>query len=161
VKLHPYYQDFIADEDRMLPYYNEVARLGLLLVMHTGYDIAFPRVRRADPTRIRRLTEQFPDLRLVTTHLGGWQQWDEVREHLLGRPIYMEVSYAMDDLPLAEARAMIVQHPGEYILFGTDSPWMDQSATLRWLLDMALPEDLLNHILAGNARELLGSSPCP
>ena len=42
IKLHPFYQDFFADEDRMFDLYEETIRQGLLLVMHTGYDIAFP-----------------------------------------------------------------------------------------------------------------------
>ena len=43
IKLHPYYQDFIVDEERMLPFYEKISEEGLILVMHTGYDIGFPR----------------------------------------------------------------------------------------------------------------------
>lgn len=82
----------------MRPFYEEVCRQGLLLVMHTGYDIVFPRQRRADPATVLRLTETFADLRLVATHLGVWQQWDEVRQHLLGREIYIEISFAQEEL---------------------------------------------------------------
>ncbi len=156
IKLHPFYQDFFADEDRMFRLYEEAARQDLLLVMHTGYDIAFPRIRRADPGKLLGIAETFPSLKLVTTHLGAWQQWEEVRRHLLGRKIYMEISFAMEDLGLERARQMIVDHPDGYVLFGTDSPWTDQAETLAFLKKMSLPSKKLGQILAGNALSLLG-----
>jgi predicted TIM-barrel fold metal-dependent hydrolase len=155
IKLHPYYQDFFADEDRMLRFYEEVSRQNLLLVMHTGYDIAFPRIRRADPESILRITQAFPALRFIATHLGAWQQWDEVRRHLIGREIHMEISFAMEDLGPERSREMIMAHPEGYILFGTDSPWKDQAETLSLLKNLDLPNERLARILVGNALSLL------
>jgi hypothetical protein len=155
IKLHPFYQDFFADEDRMLHFYEEVSRQDLLLVMHTGYDIAFPRIRRADPQKLVRIHEMFPSLKLVTTHLGAWQQWDEVDEFLIGRGIYMEVSFAMDDVGLERARDMLMRHPDGYVLFGTDSPWTDQAGTLALVKKLNLPDDKLRRILVDNAQSLL------
>ncbi|HOV77143.1 MAG TPA: amidohydrolase family protein [Sedimentisphaerales bacterium] len=155
IKLHPYYQDFFADEDRMMPLYAQVADLNLLLVMHTGYDIAFPRIRRADPAKIVLIKERFPALRFIATHLGAWQQWDEVREYLIGRQIHIEVSFASDDLEPEKARAMILSHPAGYMLFGTDSPWTDQGRTLEWLEGLRLPPDVMTGVLGGNALRLL------
>jgi hypothetical protein len=156
LKLHPFYQDFFADEERMLRFYEEAVRQDLLLVMHTGYDVAFPRIRRADPEKLLGIAETFPDLKLVTTHLGAWQQWDEVRRYLLGRPIYMEMSFALEELDPAQARQMILEHPDGYLFFGTDSPWTDQAATLALLENLHLPPEKLRAILAGSALALLG-----
>jgi predicted TIM-barrel fold metal-dependent hydrolase len=159
VKLHPYYQDFVADENRLLTFYEEVSRHDLILVMHTGYDIAFPRIRRADPPRLVKIKDLFPDLKFVTTHLGAWEQWDEVRRDMIGREIYMEISFAMDGLAPEQARDMIARHPDGHALFGTDSPWTDQAKTLAWLQEMNLPPQKISNILAGNAQRLLGLSP--
>jgi uncharacterized protein len=155
IKLHPFYQDFCADEDRMFDLYEETIHQGLLLVMHTGYDIAFPRIRRADPPKLLGIAETFPELKLVTTHLGAWQQWDEVRRHLLGRKIYMEMSFALEELGPERARAMILGHPEGYLLFGTDSPWTDQAGTLALLEKLRIPRKKLVQILSGNALNLL------
>lgn len=155
IKLHPYYQDFFADEDRMLALYEAAGRSNLLLVMHTGYDIAFPRIRRADPRRILTVKERFTHLRLVTTHMGAWQQWDEVHEQLIGRDILMEISFALEDLDVERARAMILGHPDGCVLFGTDSPWTQQGRTLALLERLRLPEGTLRSILATNALSLL------
>ncbi len=157
VKLHPFYQDFYAGDDSLMPFYEEVSRQGLLLVMHTGYDIAFPRQRRADPRTVLKLTQTFPDLRLIATHLGAWQQWDEVGEYLLGRNIYMEISFGLEDFGLSASREMLMRHPQDYLLFGTDSPWNDQSQTLALLEGLELPPERLARILSENAARLLES----
>jgi len=156
IKLHPFYQDFFADEDRMLRFYEEVSRQNLLLVMHTGYDIAFPHIRRADPEKLLRIKEAFPTLKFITTHLGAWRQWDEVRRYLIGREIYMEISFGLDELGREQAREMIMDHPDGYILFGTDSPWTDQNQTLSLLKNLDLPGEKLARILADNALWVLG-----
>ncbi len=156
VKLHPFYQDFYAGEDRMRAFYQRVSARELLLVMHTGFDIAFPRERRADPQTLLELTQEFPRLKLVATHLGAWQQWDEVRRYLLGKPIYIEISLAMEDLGPDTSREMLLAHPQEYLLFGTDSPWSDQAATLSRLHALDLPEERWSRIVYENAAELLG-----
>jgi len=156
VKLHPFYQDFFACEKRVLPVYEEAASQDLILVMHTGYDIAFPRIRRADPKMVGEIQEMFPTLKFVATHLGAWQQWDEVERYLMGRKIRMELSFALDDLGVERSRKIILQHPDEYVFFGTDSPWTDQAQTLSLLKKLQLPTKKLRRILAGNARDLLG-----
>lgn len=158
IKMHPFYQEFYAAHDVMKAFYQQVSARNLLLVMHTGFDIAFPRQRRADPETLLRITQQFPELRLVATHLGAWQQWDEVRRHLLGRPMYMEISMSMEDLGPVASREMLMAHPAEYLLFGTDSPWTDQAATLSYLRSLDLPEPRLSRILYGNARAVLSGA---
>jgi uncharacterized protein len=156
IKLHPFYQDFDADEDRLMQMYEVMAQEDLLVVMHTGYDIAFPRQLRADPEKLLRIQQAFPSLRLVTTHLGAWQQWDQVETALVGQPIAMEISFALDSLPREQARRILLNHGAEYLLFGTDSPWTDQGHTLQLLRSLDLPQDRLDKILWANAARLLG-----
>ena len=155
IKLHPYYQCFKIDEDRMFPIYERLAAHGLLVVFHTGFDIAYPFDRIADPVRVRRVADTFPTLKLVATHLGGWKDWAESRRHLIGQPIYIETSYCLNELPPAEVRAMLMAHPADYILFGTDSPWNDQSEELARWRALDLPPDRLAAALGRNAARLL------
>lgn len=156
IKFHPYYQDFYADQSEMYEIYNKCCELDLMLVLHTGYDIAFPRIKRADPERILKITSDFPNLKLITTHFGAWEQWDDVAVTLVGKPIYMEISFALEYLTSETARKMILAHPADYLLFGTDSPWTDQKDALLLLDKLQLPGDVLSGILSGNASTLLG-----
>jgi predicted TIM-barrel fold metal-dependent hydrolase len=155
LKMHPYYQDFFLDDEELLELYEKIKDLGLLLVVHTGYDIGYPRIKRADPARILKLLQLIPGLRLITTHLGGWDEWEDVRNLLTGLPIYMEISFALDFLDQIRLRDLIVNHPPEYILFGTDSPWADQATTLKMLGKLGLPDELFNRIVRENAKVLL------
>ena len=59
-------------------------------------------------------------------------------------------------MPAAEARTMILAHPADRMLFGTDSPWSDQTAELARWRALGLPEDRLAAALGGNAARLLG-----
>jgi predicted TIM-barrel fold metal-dependent hydrolase len=156
IKMHPYYQDFFIDEDRLMPLYERISGHGLILLMHTGFDLAFPRTRRADPAQITKVAARFPQLKLVTSHLGAWRLWDEVLAQICGREIYMDISFALDILTPEKARKIITGHPADYLLFATDSPWTDQAATLKLLDKLDLEPELHAMILGGNARRLLG-----
>lgn len=155
LKFHPYYQKFAIDDERLFPLYERIAARGLFAVFHTGFDIAYPPDRIADPIRVRRVIDTFPTLKFVATHLGGWRDWENARKYLFGQPIFIETSYCLYELPAAEARAMILAHPADRILFGTDSPWSDQSEELARWRALGLPEDRLAAALGGNAARLL------
>lgn len=156
IKLHPYYQDFDVDEPRMDPLYHAIDESGLVLLLHAGFDIAYERRRCCDPRRTANLARRHPSLKLVAAHLGGWQDWDEVRRHLLGGPVTLDLSTSLEFLPPTEARDLILAHPLENVVFGTDSPWCDQAQTLRLFEALDLPDDRRRAILHDNAARLLG-----
>jgi predicted TIM-barrel fold metal-dependent hydrolase len=157
IKMHPYYQKFFLDDEILYPAYERISELGLILVMHTGFDIAFPRIRRCDPKQILNVLTKFPDLKMVTTHLGAWQQWSEVEEMLAGKKIYMDISYTLDQIDPQTARRIILKHPKEYILFGTDSPWSGAQETFKHLQALDLGDEREELILRKNGLALLGS----
>lgn len=155
IKMHPYYQDFSIDDPLLYPIYKAVSDCGLMLTLHTGFDIAFERIEKASPRQISVLITEFPDLRLITTHLGGWQQWDDVRRYLLGREIYMETSWSLEYLDVEQTRQMLLEHPAEYLLFGSDSPWTDQCASICAIKALGLPESRMKQLFYENANKLL------
>ena len=91
----------------------------------------------------------------MTSHLGAWEDWNEVRKHLLGKPVYMETSFSIPYLGRAAAKALLEAHPPEYLLFGTDTPWADQKAGIAEIRSLRLAADLEERILYENARRLL------
>jgi predicted TIM-barrel fold metal-dependent hydrolase len=155
VKMHPFYQDFFLDEPKMLPLYEKICEENLILMMHTGFDIAFERIRRCDPAKIAYVVEKFPALKIIATHLGAWQDWNEVQRLLIGRPIYMELSMSLEYLEPEIARNMILAHPADYVLFGSDSPWTSQQNTLAFLRQLQLGDDREKLICRQNALRLL------
>lgn len=157
VKLHPFYQDFFLDEERLRPFFAKLSDLGLIVVMHTGYDIGFPRERRADPAKIAALINRFPDLRFIATHLGAWQQWQEVHEELAGKDVYFDIAFSLEFLPREMARTIILSHSPDRVLFGSDSPWASQQETINLLKSLELDSEHEQKILGANGERLLGT----
>jgi len=158
VKFHPYYQEFSIDERRLFPIYRQLERERLIVVVHTGYDLAFERVKKADPVKIVNVLDRYPDLKLVTTHLGSWEDWDEVEKHIMGREIYMDISYSLDCMDRETARKIILNHPKDHVLFGSDSPWEDQELAISQLKGLDLGQEMENLIPRENAVKLLAST---
>ncbi|MGD0884849.1 MAG: amidohydrolase family protein [Thermodesulfovibrionales bacterium] len=157
IKFHPYYQDFEMDDEQMFPLYEKISQENLIVVMHTGFDFAFEKIRRADPLKILKVMKAFPHMKMVTTHLGSWDDWDEVEKYLAGKKIYMEISFSLEYLARDVAKRIILHHPKDHILFGTDSPWTDQGKTLSLLQELGLGDHLERRILRDNALNLLDS----
>lgn len=155
VKLHPYYQKFAIDERRLEPIWRAVSDTGLLLLLHTGFDVAFPHDRICDPARVAALAEAYPKLRLIAAHIGGWGDWEESRRHVIGRPITVDLSASLSLMPPEQARDLILSHPPDRIVWGSDSPWFDHADDLARLRALDLPGDLLERILSGTPKELL------
>lgn len=156
IKLHPYYQDFAIDDPGLDDFYKALCDSDLLLTLHTGFDIAFERVEKASPEQILRVLDRFEDLRLITTHLGGWFQWDKVEKCLIGRPIYLETSMTFDYLGPEQMKRLMERHDPDYLLFGTDSPWDDQSKAVQDVSNLLESRELKEKLFSGNARRLLG-----
>ena len=78
-----------------------------------------------------------------------------MEEILIGREIFMEISFALKYLSTEQICRMLKRHPPEYLLFGSDSPWDDQSVCLQALADLSLDTELFNGITGNNAQALL------
>ncbi len=155
IKLHPMYQEFDLDDRAVYPLYEELQARGLLLLVHAGYDIAYPGNRRAEPEKIRRVRRDFPRLKLVAAHLGGWNLWEEVLQHLAGEDIYLETSMAAGYCRSETLRAILQRHDPGKILFGSDSPWTDQAREIELWRGLGLEEKFLEKLFSGNALNLL------
>ncbi len=155
-KLHPYYQRFTLDEERLDPLYATAEECGLILLLHAGFDLAFPRHRVADPQRIACLAERFPRLPIIAAHLGAWMDWEEVERHLVGRRIYFDISCCFDFMDRRQAERLLRCHSSDRLLFGSDSPWVDQQKTIKDLRSFGLGATVESRILGANAQRLLG-----
>ena len=156
IKMHPYYQEFYLDEPRMDPIYACMLECGLMAFCHTGFDIAFPRERRADPERIWKVITKFPGLKFIATHMGAWEDWEEVERWLIGKPVLLETSFSISYAGAECARRLLMAHPADYILFGSDSPWNGQAEEIERIKALKLPADRQQKLFYDNARRLLG-----
>lgn len=155
IKMHPFYQEFSIDDEKVYYIYEALIENDLLIVMHCGYDISFPQWDIASPKRIMNVLNKFPELKFVATHFGAWKDWDDVEKLMIGKEIYMEISFSFGWLPDEKIKELILKHPSDYILFGTDSPWADQGVEINNLKRLDLPQEIIEKIFYLNAEKLL------
>lgn len=156
VKLHPEYQGFYPDSRSMFPVYEKLAEVGLIVLFHAGEDIAFSAPFHGSPQRISQVVDNFPALKLIAAHLGGFRMWDQVEQHLVGKELYFDTSYTFGHLGTDRIIEIMKKHGFDRILFGTDSPWTDQQAEVRQILELDIPDWAKEKILWTNSANLLG-----
>lgn len=155
IKLHPFYQEFVIDSPELIDTFKAIRDNGLFAVVHCGYDIGYPRIDIAAPKRIVNLLSKVPNLRLMVTHFGGWQDWEAVSELLIGQPIDIEISMAIGFCPLELLTSMLERHPIDHLYFGSDWPWSEYSKTLPILDAIPLSEERRNALMGDNAARWL------
>lgn len=158
IKLHPDYQGFCIDDERLFPIYEKCAELGLPVVFHAGWDCYSPELIHAPPAASRRVLDTFPRLRMVLAHFGGLRLWDDVEKQLVGRNVWFDTAMCASYADPAQLRRMILAHDPDRILLGSDCPWENPARSVEWILSLELPEELTEKILSKNARRLLADS---
>ncbi|MBQ8883404.1 MAG: amidohydrolase [Oscillospiraceae bacterium] len=158
VKLHPDYQGFDIDEERLFPLYKKIAELGLVCVFHAGYDCYSPNHVHAKPEASARVHKAVPELKMVLAHLGGYQHWDDVYTHIAGLDgeIYLDTSmcagYISDELFVK----IIRKHGVDRILLASDCPWCSAGETVKLIERVGFSEEEKEMIYHKNAEKLLG-----
>jgi len=171
IKIHPLYQGVDIDDIRYLRILDHAAGLGLIILMHAGWDIAYPQQVRCSPEMTARALRQVGPAKIVLAHMGGWKNWDQVEEHLLDTGCYLDTAismgeivplepghYTQQELPLLsqEAFCSLVRSFGaDRILFGTDSPWACQKTEVNRIMRLPLTGEEKEKILYKNAKRLL------
>ena len=85
-KLHPMVNSYYPDDPLMFPFYEEMGD-DMVVEIHSGRwahtqpgDTIW-----AEPARIMNVVKQFPKLKLIALHLGGFYMLDEAERELIGR----------------------------------------------------------------------------
>ena len=155
VKLHPDYQGFFADEARLMPQYEALADLGLVVLMHAGVDIGYPSPVHCTPLMVKNIITEVPHLTLIAAHMGSHGLWHDVEQLLLGENVYLDTAYSWYDLKNERMTNMIQQHGSDKVLFGTDSPWKDMAEEIDHITSLGLSARDIDDILYRNAMSLL------
>lgn len=158
IKLHPDYQKFFVDEERMFPIYEAVFKEDLIILFHAGVDVGLPPPVHCTPRRLAKVLYHFPGGKVVAAHMGGYLCWDEVERELVGREVFLDTSFSYRKLGREKMCRLIVDHGPEMILFATDSPWTDQKEEIEVIRGLGLPEETTQKILGLNAMSLLEMS---
>jgi len=154
-KMHPEYQEFSPDEERLDPLLHAARDAGLVVLFHAGADIALPTVL-GTPAAFARMAERHQGLRVILAHMGGYELWDEVAECLIGSDVNLDTSYTLGHLADDAFLSLVRAHGAHRVVFGSDAPWTRIGEEIDLLRALPLSEDELHAILSANAAALLG-----
>ena len=154
IKLHPDYQGFDADDEKMIPLYKKISSRGLITVFHAGVDYGFAPPYGGTPEKMKRALRHF-DSPVVAAHFGGVDCYEGVLSMLAGENVYFDTSMGYGMMPKYYALKIIEKHGVDRMLFGTDSPWHSAEMERALLSSLSLTEEELAKIYSGNARRLL------
>ncbi|MBR2876954.1 MAG: amidohydrolase family protein [Clostridia bacterium] len=155
IKLHPDYQQFFVDDERLVPIYKKIEKLGFILVFHAGEDFGFAPPYHATPERLRKVV-QLIETPVVCAHWGSLSMGDDVLKYLCDIPCYFDTAFGYGTMPKERALRILEKKGTNKILFGSDSPWNAPSWDVGMLKTMGLTEDEENKIFYKNAEKLLG-----
>lgn len=157
IKLHPDYQGLFIDDPRYIRLIQGAVDLGLIVSIHAGLDIGLPDPIHCPPDRTAAMLEQIDneEAKIVLAHMGGYDQWDDVEEYLVGKNVYFDISYCLGHINDEQLLRIIRDQGADRILFATDSPWSGHKETLEYLRKLSLTEEELSCILHVNAEKLL------
>ena len=115
--------------------------------------------------------KQVGNVKLVLAHMGGWKNWDQVKEHLVDTNAWIDTSFALGEIPdlgdgyyTPESKKLLSEEEfcelvrlfgSERVLFGTDSPWGPQKKNKEDILALPLTDEEKKNILGENAKRLL------
>jgi len=151
IKLHPDFQHFNIDDKKMYPVYEIIRAHKLPILFHTG-DANSP---CSSPRRLAKVLNDFPGIIAIGAHLGGHDQWEEAKEYLYGKDVYIDTSSCHRSLSHLEIKNLIRSHDIDKIMFGTDYPIETFEFCIENFLKLGLTCEENEKILYSNANRLI------
>ena len=154
VKLHPEYQGFYVDDQKMRPIYRKISQLGLITTFHAGEDYGFAPPYHAAPDHLLNALKWF-DTPVVAAHWGGAGFYGQVLEKVCGENLWFDLSFGYGAMPKHFAQSILDKHTPDRLLFGSDLPWHRPNWELRLLETLNISPEDREKILWKNAATLL------
>lgn len=142
------------------PCYAKAEELNVPILMHTGSAILKGfRAKHVHPLMIDDVAFDFPDLKIICSHLGGWQYMDLLGMFIHHRNVFADISF----WPLNPLFANIVPWKllentiPDKILFGSDYPaGQTPKEAAEAVKQLPISENFKEKILGKNASRILG-----
>lgn len=156
IKMHPDFQDFRVDDEKVFPIYEAMEQNGLFLLLHAGEDVSFRGSRKGSPEKIARILTIFPRLKIIAAHMGGYDSWEEALTHLTGYDnLWLDTAFCAGTLSPDRFETLIKEFHFQKILLGSDWPWMEQRKSVEAIQSLSLSDVEKTAILGENMQKLL------
>ncbi len=152
VKLHPDIQGCKADSAGYKQIYSLCSKEEFPILMHTGDK----RYDNSNPERIEKILKEFPNLKIIGAHLGGWSLWNEAADRLYKYDnFYVDTCSSFYMLSYTDAKKIINKYGTHKVIFGTDYPIWKQEDEIKHINALGFNETELENIFAKNILRVL------
>lgn len=152
IKLHPDFQKFCIDDEKLMPVFKHMEKKGMFLITHSGdYRYEF-----SQPTRVARVAKRFPGMRVVAAHFGGWSQWELARRVLVLPNVYVDTSSTFGFGGAEQVLRGFEAFDNSHIFYGCDFPMWDHGEEIENLRALGLGDALLDDVLYNNFAKFYG-----
>lgn len=149
IKLHPDFQEFDIDSKEAYRMY-EIAEGRLPMLIHFGDK----RYEYSAPHKLVQVHKDFPKLKVISAHLGGYERWEEAQENLAGMDnVWFDTSSSLDFISKEKAVEYIKNLGIERCFFGTDFPMWRHISEFHNLMSLGFTHDENQMILSGNLKK--------
>ncbi|MDE7218497.1 MAG: amidohydrolase [Oscillospiraceae bacterium] len=153
LKIHPTNLHMDADDLRLVPVLRKAAELGVPVMFHANpCRLGFH--DNCAPDKINRMIQIFPDLDIITAHLGGMKWQDAV-----SGCTWADMSFVLPELAglygVEQANRILRAFGPERLIFGTDFPQGEYDAYFDLLDQMDFTGEEIDRIAWGNIEKLL------
>ncbi|MCP2252603.1 hypothetical protein LY13_001346 [Prauserella aidingensis] len=157
VKIHPLFQNYGLDDPRLWSIL-EAFGSDIAVIAHVGAGSADTHTNSlSSPRMIADIAAQFPELRLMACHFGGYKILDDAEEMLSGADVVLETSWppGLNTLRPERVRRLIRNHGAERIVFGSDWPMADPGDEIAAIDALGLTDDETKAVLGGTLARVL------
>ncbi|MGN0465754.1 MAG: amidohydrolase family protein [Lachnospiraceae bacterium] len=174
IKLHPAYQNMDLDDIRMMRIIASASELGLIVLIHAGYDIGIYDHNYSSVAHILKVLKEVQPEKFVLAHMGNWAFWNEVESDLAGAPVWLDSSFSIGPINQRQDGGVYPynnvvlededflrltrKHGIDKVLFATDCPWQGQKKYVERFQNIGLTKEEQHLFFAENAVKLLGLS---
>ena len=121
--------------DDIYPVYDMIQSTGLPILMHMGD----PRTTRSHPRRLANVLKEFPHLRVIAAHLGGYERWDAALEYLQPSDrLRFDTSSSSAFLPPEKFMEHFRRFGTDHYFFGVDFPMWSHKNEIHFIMNLNL-----------------------
>ncbi|MGA7722534.1 MAG: amidohydrolase family protein [Ignavibacteriaceae bacterium] len=120
IKLHPEFQGIDLADPALNDFFAEIEN-DFIVMIHVG-DRTVSDKNLSTPKKVAAIHKNFPRLKIIAAHMGGYKLWDEAYEFLAGKDLYIDTSSAICYMEAAMIKKIIKRHGTDKVLFGSDFP---------------------------------------
>ncbi len=155
VKIHPDIQSIDIDDRKLYPLYEILTAKDMPLYLHMGDNR--PMYRFSEPLKLVNVLKDFPRLRVVAAHMGGYKAWGDAEMLLPGyENLWFDIASVLEYITPEHAQRMVKKFGSDKVMFGTDYPVAGIEDELKLFMRLNLTEKERENILWNTAAKFYG-----